>query len=109
MDWLEEELKQALSRKEPSDGFDARVAAEARRSKVAAMPRRWLAVAAAVIVLAGASEGYRWRRGQIAYHRGEIGKVRIAPRRADDSIAAVERRLRQRLADPARDPRHQPA
>lgn len=66
MDWLEEELKNALNRKEPSDGFDARVAAAARRAKVVAMPRRWMAAAAAVVVLAGAGEGYRWHRGQVA-------------------------------------------
>lgn len=72
MDWLEEELKNALNRKEPSEGFDARVkqAAEAaaRKPKVVQMPkRRWLAAAAAaVVVLAGAGEGYRWHRGQVA-------------------------------------------
>jgi hypothetical protein len=67
MDWLEEELKNALNRKEPSEGFDARVAAAASRPKVVVMPpRRWLAAAAAVIVLAGAGEGYRWHRGQVA-------------------------------------------
>ena len=71
MDWLEEELKSALNRKEPSEGFDDRVKkaaeAEARKPKVVRMPhRRWLAAAAAVIVLAGAGEGYRWHRGQVA-------------------------------------------
>ena len=70
MDWLEEELKRAMSRKEPAEGFEARVAAavraEKQRPKVITMPRRWLAAAAAVIVLAGAGEGYRWRRGQEA-------------------------------------------
>ena len=71
MDWLEQELKNALNRKEPSEGFDARVTqaaeAAARKPKVIPMPnRRWLAAAAAVIVLAGAGEGYRWHRGQVA-------------------------------------------
>jgi hypothetical protein len=65
MDWLEEELKSALNRKEPSPGFEARVAAAAARDrKVVAMPRRWMAAAAAVMVLAGAGEAYRWHRGQ---------------------------------------------
>jgi hypothetical protein len=67
MDWLEEELKNALNRKEPSEGFDARVKEAVRKPKVVQMPkRRWLAAAAAVIVLAGAGEGYRWHRGQVA-------------------------------------------
>jgi len=64
MDWLEEELKSALNRKEPSPGFEARVAGAARHQKVVTMPRRWVAAAAAVIVLAGAGEAYRWHRGQ---------------------------------------------
>jgi hypothetical protein len=71
MDWLEEELKNALNRKEPSEGFDARVkqAAEAAARKPRVVPmtkHRWLAAAAAIIVLAGAGEGYRWHRGQVA-------------------------------------------
>ena len=67
MDWLEEELKQALARKEPSPDFESRVAAHARRkTNVVAMTRRWMAAAAAVVVLIGAGEGYRWRRGQEA-------------------------------------------
>jgi len=66
MDWLEEELKSALSRKEPSEGFDARVTAAAQKRKVTPMPRSWLAAAATVVVLAGAGEGYRWHQGQLA-------------------------------------------
>jgi hypothetical protein len=67
MDWLEEELKQALARKEPSRNFEARVGAVARnRSNVAIMSRRWMAAAAAVIVMVSAGEGYRWHRGQVA-------------------------------------------
>ena len=52
MDWLEQELKQALARKEPSPDFAARVAMAAERPqkeppKVWVMPR-WLAAAAIV-------------------------------------------------------------
>lgn len=73
MDWLEEELKNALNRKEPSENFEERVTAaveaeaSAGRRKVVQMPaRRWLAAAAAVIVLAGAGEAYRRHRGEEA-------------------------------------------
>ena len=67
MDWLEEELKQALARKEPAGDFDSRVgAATRRRSNVMMMSRRWVAAAAAVVVMVGAGEGYRWHRGQVA-------------------------------------------
>ena len=58
MDWLEEQLKEALARKEPSADFDTRV----RRKTVATMPRpvqRWIAAAAAVVVLVGGGAMYR--------------------------------------------------
>src|SRR5215470_10603164 len=62
MDWLEQELKKSLARKEPSPDFDARV----RRRMVRTMPRlmqrpiqRWAAAAAAVIVIAGGAGLYR--------------------------------------------------
>jgi hypothetical protein len=61
MDWLEEELKQALARKEPAADFDARV----RRRTVRTAPR-WLAAAAAVIVLAGGAGMYRRHQGEQA-------------------------------------------
>ena len=59
MDWLEDELKQALGRKQPSADFEARVTAAAGRRSIlrfpaAAMPR-WLAAAAAVLVISGAA------------------------------------------------------
>lgn len=81
MDWLEQELKQAMARKDPSPDFAARVEAlvqpraEARiqQSPVLEMPRRrvfvmprWVAAAAAVVVIAGSAEAYRWHRGMEA-------------------------------------------
>ena len=59
MDWLERELKGALSREEPPVDFAARVLRRVYRWP------RWLA-AAAVIVLAGAGLGYRQYRGEMA-------------------------------------------
>jgi hypothetical protein len=88
MDWLEQELKQALSRKEPSEGFDARLNAAARRRKVTPMPRRWLAAAAAVIVLAGAGEGYRWHEGQVAKEQ-----VMLAMRIAGGKLNRVQMQI----------------
>ena len=60
MDWLEQELAEALARKEPSAGFDGRVRARLQRRP------RWLAAAAAVLVMAGSGEAWRWHQGQIA-------------------------------------------
>ena len=63
MDWLEQELKQALARKEPSpEAARAFLSAPRRRRP---MPR-WIAAAAAVIVIAGGGEAYRWHRGMEA-------------------------------------------
>jgi hypothetical protein len=70
MDWFEEELKQALERKQPSVDFEARVLAAAGRRSVLRFPvpgmPRWLAAAAAVLVITGASVGYRHHQGQAA-------------------------------------------
>jgi hypothetical protein len=74
MDWLEQELKGALARKNPSEDFASRVMRKAEqrpegrpeRSAVVYRWPRWLAAAAAVIVLAGAGMGYRQYRGEQA-------------------------------------------
>lgn len=73
MDWLEQELQQALARKDPSPDFAARVEARAAHRPVVEMPRRrgftmprWAAAAAAVVVVAGSAEAYRWHRGMEA-------------------------------------------
>ena len=70
MDWLEDGLKRALAREQPAPGFADRVR---RRSAggsrlvpglaAGASARRWLAVAASVVVLAAGGLGYRWRQG----------------------------------------------
>jgi len=68
MDWLERELKGALSREEPPADFASRVLQRAERPERRPVYRwpRWLAAAAAVIVLAGAGLGYRQYRGEMA-------------------------------------------
>ena len=67
MDWLEQELKQALAREEPSPGFAERVSRAARRSRFV-MPRR-LAAAAALVVVAGS---LAWRE-----HQGRVAKEQV--------------------------------
>ena len=63
MDWLKQELKQALARKEPSPDWADRLAARANRRRVVTMPR-WLATAAALLVISGGgAEAWRWHRG----------------------------------------------
>jgi hypothetical protein len=69
MDWLEQELKGALARKDPAEDFAQRVLRRAERPAVVYRWPRWLAAAAAVIVLAGAGLGYRQYRGEMAKDR----------------------------------------
>ena len=71
MDWLEQELRQALERKEPDPGFDARVRARMHRRP------QWLAIAAAVLVTIGAGEGWRRHEGQVAKEQ-VMAAMRIA-------------------------------
>lgn len=76
MDWLEQELKSALARKEPPPGFAEEVAEEVadeeskRRRNVIAWPsrstQRWLAAAAAIVLTVGGGLGYRWHQGVVA-------------------------------------------
>jgi len=70
MDWLEDELKQALGRKPPSADFEAHVTAAAGRRSALRFPvltmPRWLAAAAAVLVITGAGAGYRYHQGHVA-------------------------------------------
>ena len=60
MDWLEQELTQALARKEPGSGFDGRVRARLHRRP------QWLAVAATILVMIGGGEAWRQHQGQVA-------------------------------------------
>ena len=83
MDWLEEELAQALSRKEPGAGFDGRVRARMRRRP------QWLAIAAAVLVMMGAGEGWRRHEGQLAKEQ-----VMTAMRIAGSKLNRVQMQLK---------------
>jgi hypothetical protein len=69
MDWLEQELQSALGRKDPPADFAGRVMGQAGREagKPPARPwPRWLAAAAAVMLIAGAGLRYRQYRGEVA-------------------------------------------
>jgi hypothetical protein len=64
MDWLEDELRRALAREDPPDGFAER--AIARSSGRQSGARRWLAAAAMVVVAAGAAGAWRQHQGNEA-------------------------------------------
>jgi len=61
MDWLENELRRALAREDPPDGFAQRVMARSARRPSGT--RRWLAMAAMVVVAAGAAGAWRQHQG----------------------------------------------
>jgi hypothetical protein len=89
MDWLEEELKAALARKDPSPGFAARVEMAARRRPFFA-GARWMAAAAALVVIAGGS--LAWRR-----HQGMVAKeqVMLAVRITAGKLHQIQTRVRE--------------
>ncbi|HMC57685.1 MAG TPA: hypothetical protein VKJ01_00705 [Candidatus Solibacter sp.] len=102
MDWLEDELQQALRRQEPSPDFEARVTSTVSRQVNAAAGRRlpvmmrpvllmprWLATAAAVLAIAGAGAGYR-------YHQGHVAKeqVMLAMRLAGSRLNRIQMQMK---------------
>lgn len=89
MDWLEQELQQALARKEPDPGFESRV----RRRQVRVIPR-WIGIAAALVVGITASEGYRWHRGQVAKEQ-VMTAMRIAGEKLNRVQIELNRGTRQ--------------
>jgi hypothetical protein len=62
---LEQQLLQALERKAAPDGFAGRVVSGAGRRRAPGMPR-WLATAAAVILIASGSLAWRRYQGEVA-------------------------------------------
>ena len=92
MDWLERELKTALGRERPPADFAERVIREAglrARRPVYHWPR-WLAAAAAVMLVAGAGLGYRQYQGEVAKER-----VMRAFRIASVQISRIQTHVRE--------------
>ncbi len=94
MDWLEEELKSALERKQPSPDFAERVRRRTRGDdfRAALWPQRWLAAAAAVLVLAGAGVGYREYQGNLAKQQ-----VMLAFRIAGAKVNHIQTQVKDRM------------
>ena len=100
MDWLEQELKQALARKDPSPDFAARVTRAAERTAVPPRPivplgiqnilPRWLPAAAAVLVILGGSAAYRRHQGIVAKER-----VMLAVRITAGQLNHIQARVKE--------------
>jgi hypothetical protein len=93
MDWLEQELKEALDRKDPSPDFAERVRRRTRGDgfRTALWPQRWLAAAATVIVLTGAGLGYREYQGNQAK-----GQMMLAFRIAGQKVNQIQVQVKER-------------
>jgi hypothetical protein len=102
MDWLEEELKQALERKMPAADFASRVTAAAER-RWGRAGRRWMvaAAAAALLLMAGGAAEYREYRGRVAKERvllalritaGKLNYIQNRAQRAPQRAPQTERR-----------------
>lgn len=98
MDWLEQELKNALERKEPSAGFADRVSRLAARGAAPApvqmpvrqRPRWWAAAAAAAVLLTAGGLGYRQYRGEMAKEQ-----VMQAMRIASSKVSQIQSHVRE--------------
>ena len=68
MDWLEQELKRALARKDAPPDFADRVLRGVGRHAPSRVWHysRWLAAAAAVVVITGGAAAYRQHQGLVA-------------------------------------------
>ena len=90
MDWLEEELTQALARKEPSAGFDARV----KRGE-SAPAQSDPDARAAVGCGSGGGRTRRRERRAIGWHRGQVAKEQVmtAMRIAGGKLNRVQMQL----------------
>ncbi len=94
MDWLEQELKQALEKKNPSPDFAERVRRRTRGDgfRTALWPQRWLAAAAALVALAGAGFGYREYQGNQARQQ-----VMLAFRIAGAKVSHIQAQVKERV------------
>lgn len=68
MDWLEQELKNTLARKDPPPDFARRVlrGVDRRAWSSGWHHSRWLAAAAAVVIITGGAAAYREHQGLVA-------------------------------------------
>ncbi len=89
MDDLEEQLRRAFAPEDPPAGFAGRVMERAGGIRRPSTPR-WLAAAAAVLILAGGGYGYRLHRGEMA-KREVLLALRIASVKVNQIQTQVSR------------------
>ena len=93
MDWLEQELRKSLNRKDPPPGFAERVRRKqfTRQAKAPAPPF-WRLAAAAALVIAVVAGGVGYRQ-----HQGEVARQQVmqAFRIAGGSLNHIQAHVRE--------------
>ena len=97
MNWIEDELRVALQRREPPDGFAQRVIGRARRPR----PQwRFAAIAAAILLILGVGL-FRYREAAAERRNGEVAREQLvlAIQIAAGKLETVKYRINSHAAD----------
>jgi hypothetical protein len=102
---LDDELRRALAREDAPPGFDARLmarmaSAERMTASELTAPRRresrrWIAAAAATVLIASGIGGYYQHRVRVTEAERVTRDVRIALEIASEKLATVQRHVRE--------------
>ena len=99
MDWLEQELRKSLNRKDPPQGFEERVKGRLREPKrdstgqaKASAPPWWRLATAAALMIAAVAGGVGYRQ-----HQGEVARQQVlqAFRIAGGSLNQIQTHVRE--------------
>jgi hypothetical protein len=92
MSWGEDDLRRALARREPPEGFAERVVARLSEARppVRRWPR-WLAAAACLLVLSGAA--FEWQRERVRRAERVKEQVLLALRITSTHLRAAQQRV----------------
>ena len=101
---LDDELRRALAAEDAPAGFESRVLVrvmeeetptEPRLSTGGSQPRRWLAIAAAMVLIVSGAGGYYEHRMRVAEAERATREVRLALQIASEKLVAVQRHVRE--------------
>lgn len=91
---IEAALRKALRPKDAPAGLAARIIAKAEGRRRSPGPSRWLAIAAAVFVMAGIGWQYRQERERRQQAENTAAQLEIALRMVAERLTKVERQVR---------------
>jgi hypothetical protein len=92
MNWREDDLRRALARREPPEGFAERVVARLSEARPPARRwPRWLAAAACLLVLSGAAA--EWQRERVRRAEQAKEQVLLALRITSTHLRTAQQRV----------------